>query len=91
MGTAKNGARDLYSKLSEEKLRALGDNPQVRMIEIKLSQGAKPGKGGILPGAKVTEEIAKIRGIEVGRDAISPNRYLDVNSVSDLLDLIHRV
>jgi glutamate synthase domain-containing protein 2 len=91
MGTAKNGVRDLYGKLSEKKLRALGDTPQVRMIEIKLSQGAKPGKGGILPGAKVTEEIAKIRGIEIGRDAISPNRHLDVNSVSDLLDLIHRV
>jgi len=56
-----------------------------------MSQGAKPGKGGILPGGKVTEEIANIRGIPVGGDAISPNRHLDINSNSDLLDMIQRV
>ena len=50
------------------------------MIEIKLSQGAKFGKGGILPGAKVTPEIAEIRGIPVGHDSISPNRHKDINS-----------
>ena len=58
------------------------------MVEIKLSQGAKPGKGGILPGAKVTPEIAAIRGIEPGHDSISPNRHLDVECNDDLLDLI---
>ena len=62
------------------KLRAVAAHPQVRMIEIKLSQGAKPGKGGILPGAKVTPEIAEIRGIPVGHDSISPNRHKDINS-----------
>ena len=61
------------------------------VCEIKLSQGAKPGKGGILPAAKVTEEIARIRGIEAGRDSISPNRHPEVNSAADLLDLIARV
>jgi glutamate synthase domain-containing protein 2 len=61
------------------------------MFEIKLSQGAKPGKGGILPGTKVNEEIARIRGIPVGQDSISPNRHTDVNNVTDLLNMIERV
>lgn len=91
MGTAKNGVRDLEGNLSEEKLSLLATHEQVRMVEIKLSQGAKPGKGGILPGAKVTEEIAEVRGIPMGSDAISPNRHRDVNSAGDLLDLIGRV
>jgi glutamate synthase domain-containing protein 2 len=61
------------------------------MFEIKLSQGAKPGKGGILPGEKVSAEIAEIRGIPIGEDSISPNRHPDVNSVDNLLDMINRV
>jgi glutamate synthase domain-containing protein 2 len=61
------------------------------MIEIKLSQGAKPGKGGILPGGKVTPEIASIRGIPVGHDSISPNRHMDIESNSELLDQIEHV
>jgi glutamate synthase domain-containing protein 2 len=61
------------------------------MFEIKLSQGAKPGKGGILPGSRVTAEIAAIRGIEEGQDSISPNRHPDINSESDLLDMIVRI
>ena len=91
IGTAKYGVRDLDGQLSEDKLRAVAAHPQVRMIEIKLSQGAKPGKGGILPGAKVTPEIAEIRGIAVGHDSISPNRHKDIHSEADLLDLIARV
>ncbi|NKB77070.1 MAG: FMN-binding glutamate synthase family protein [Gammaproteobacteria bacterium] len=91
IGTAKYGVRDEHGNLSDEKLREIAAHDQVKMFEIKLSQGAKPGKGGILPGDKVTEEIAKIRGIEVGEPSISPNRHLDVNSVTDLLDMIFRV
>ena len=91
IGTAKFGVRDLGGNLSEEKLREVASHPQVKMFEIKLSQGAKPGKGGILPGAKVTEEIAKIRGIEVGQAAISPNRHVDINNSDELLDMIERV
>ncbi|MBI2993291.1 MAG: FMN-binding glutamate synthase family protein [Gammaproteobacteria bacterium] len=91
MGTAKYGVRDLDGNLSEEKLLELSSHEQVRMIEIKLSQGAKPGKGGILPAAKVTEEIAKIRGIQAGEDSISPNRHLEVKSNAELLDMIERV
>ena len=58
------------------------------MFEIKLSQGAKPGKGGILPAAKVNQEIATIRGIPIHTDSISPNRHPDINSISELLDVI---
>ena len=61
------------------------------MFEIKMSQGAKPGKGGLLPGAKVTDEVASIRGIPKGQDSISPNGHEEVSSVADLLDMIHRV
>jgi glutamate synthase domain-containing protein 2 len=61
------------------------------MFEIKLSQGAKPGKGGILPAAKVTAEIAAIRGIPEGEDSISPNRHPDIDDLDDLLDQIARI
>jgi glutamate synthase domain-containing protein 2 len=91
IGTAKNGVRDLEGNLSDDKIREVAAHETVRMFEIKMSQGAKPGKGGILPGGKVTEEIATIRGIPVGGDAISPNRHIDINSNSDLLDMIQRV
>ena len=56
-----------------------------------MSQGAKPGKGGILPGGKVTEEIARIRGIAVGSDSISPNRHPEIESASALLDMIAHI
>jgi len=91
IGTAKYGVRDDEGNLSDEKLKQTAAHEQVKMFEIKLSQGAKPGKGGILPGAKVTEQIAKIRGIEVGKDSISPNRHTDINNTTDLLDMIQRI
>lgn len=91
IGTAKYGVRDDDGKLSEEKLKQLAGYPQVKMFEIKLSQGAKPGKGGILPADKVTAEIAQIRGIEQGRASLSPNRHPDINSPGDLLDMIDAV
>ena len=91
IGTAKNGVRDLAGNLSDDKLREVAAHEQLRMFEIKLSQGAKPGKGGILPGAKVTEEIASIRGIQRGEDAISPNRHLDISSNDDLINMIEHV
>jgi glutamate synthase domain-containing protein 2 len=90
-GTAKYGVRDEAGRLSDDKLRAVAAHEQVRMIEIKLSQGAKPGKGGILPGRKVTPEIAAIRGIPEGQASISPNRHEDIASVDDLLAMIGRV
>lgn len=91
IGTAKYGVRDGAGNFDLEKLRGLAAKPQVRMFEIKLSQGAKPGKGGILPGEKVNDEIALIRGIPEGEDSISPNRHPEIGTVSDLLDFIHRV
>ncbi|MEW8265925.1 MAG: FMN-binding glutamate synthase family protein [Candidatus Thiodiazotropha sp.] len=91
IGTAKFGVRDRDGNLSDERLREIAAHDAVCMFEIKLSQGAKPGKGGILPAAKVTPEIAQIRGIEVGRDAISPNRHPDINSADDLLNMIERI
>ena len=91
MGTAKYGVRDKDGNLSDEKLKDIASHEQVKMIEVKLSQGAKPGKGGILPGGKVTAEIAKIRGIPEGEDSISPNRHPDINNAEDLLDMINRI
>jgi glutamate synthase domain-containing protein 2 len=91
IGTAKYGVRDLEGNLDDGKLKQLAAYEQVRMFEIKLSQGAKPGKGGILPGAKVSPQIAEIRGIRVGEDSISPNRHPDINSVDDLLDVINHI
>jgi len=63
-------------------------HPQVRCIEIKLSQGAKPGKGGILPGSKVTAEIARIRGIPEGKDCYSPNAHSEFDTVDEMIDFI---
>jgi glutamate synthase domain-containing protein 2 len=91
IGTAKYGARDADGNLCDDRLRELAAHPQVKMFELKLSQGAKPGKGGILPGAKVTGEIAEIRGISAGQDSISPNRHTDFDDIGGLLDLIHRL
>jgi glutamate synthase domain-containing protein 2 len=91
IGTAKYGVRDGNGSLDEERLRKIAALPQVKMFCIKLSQGAKPGRGGILPGSKVTEEIAGIRGIEQGKASISPSRHRDVTDIPSLVALINRV
>jgi len=91
MGTAKYGVRDEHGNLSEDRLREIAAHPEVRMFEVKLAQGAKPGKGGILPGAKVTAEIAAIRGIPQGQDSISPNRHKDIGNVRELGRFVDRV
>jgi len=91
IGTAKYGVRDQHGNLSDDKLREVAAIPQVRMFELKLSQGAKPGKGGILPAAKVTEEIVEIRGIPAYQDSISPNRHVEIDCVSGLLDVIGHI
>ena len=91
IGTAKYGVRTSDGKLDDEKLLAICANKQVKMVSIKLGQGAKPGMGGLLPAAKVTEEIAAIRGIPVGRDSQSPNRHLDIGNVSQLMDSIAHI
>ena len=91
MGTAKYGVRDARGDLSEDRLREIAAHERVRMFEVKLSQGAKPGKGGILPGVKVTAEIAAIRGIPAGQDSISPNRHRDIGNVRELGLFVQRV
>ena len=89
IGTARYGIRDQQGEFSKQ--RALELAGRVSAFEIKLSQGAKPGKGGVLPGGKVTEEIAKIRGIPAGQDSLSPNRHSDIANIDELLDRIHMI
>lgn len=91
IGTAKYGVRDEAGHLSADRLRELAAHPSVRAFEIKLSQGAKPGKGGVLPAAKVTPEIAAIRGIPMGVDSLSPNRHPDIGNIDQLLDRVVHV
>ena len=88
IGTAKYGVRDEQGRFSPDKLREIAGKPQVKMIELKLSQGAKPGKGGLLPGLKVTPDIAATRGIPVGKPSVSPNRHPEIDNVGQLLDHI---
>ncbi len=88
IGTANYGIRDDRGQFSRERAREIAAYPQVKAFEIKLSQGAKPGKGGVLPAAKVTEQIAHIRGIPAHIDSISPNRHVDIANVDELLDRI---
>jgi glutamate synthase domain-containing protein 2 len=85
IGTAKYGVRTADGRLDDAKLAEVAALDQVRMFELKLSQGAKPGKGGILPAVKVTREIAKIRGIAPFKDSISPNRHPEIGNVPELL------
>src|SRR5574337_112302 len=91
IGTAKYGVRTPDGKLDDGKLLAICAHQQVKMVSIKLGQGAKPGMGGLLPGAKVTAEIAAIRGIPVGQDSQSPNRHLDIANVAQLTDAITHI
>ena len=91
-GTGYFGVRDEDGKFSMEKMKALvKDNPQVRAIEVKLSQGAKPGKGGVLPGSKITAEIAKIRGVERGKDVLSPPTHSAFEGIDGLIDFIEAI
>jgi glutamate synthase domain-containing protein 2 len=91
VGTGYFGARDDAGRFSMEAFLESVASARVRAIEIKLSQGAKPGLGGLLPAAKVTEEIARIRKIPIGRDCVSPaahTAFHDVDSMLDFIDLI---
>jgi glutamate synthase domain-containing protein 2 len=91
-GTGYFGVRDKDGNFSMEKIKQLvNDNPFIKAIEIKLSQGAKPGKGGVLPGAKITQEIANIRGVEVGKDVLSPPNHSAFSNVRELLHFIEDI
>lgn len=90
LGTAKFNVSNEDLSLNLEKLEKVSSDPQVKMIEIKLSQGAKPGKGGILPASKVDAEIAKARGSEIGVASISPNGHIEAKDLDGLLKLIYQ-
>jgi glutamate synthase domain-containing protein 2 len=92
MGTGYFGCRELDGRFSLARLRDLAAaHPQIRAIEIKLSQGAKPGIGGVLPRAKITPEIAAIRGIRSDRDCVSPAAHTAFSDADSLLDFVERV
>jgi len=91
-GTGYFGVRSKDGNFSMEKLKILVDeNPCIKAIELKLSQGAKPGKGGVLPGAKITSEIAKIRGVEVGKDVLSPATHKAFDTIPELVQFIEDI
>lgn len=91
-GTGYFGVRDKNGNFSMEKLVELvSNNPFIRAIEVKLSQGAKPGKGGVLPGAKITKQIADIRGVEIGKDVLSPPNHSAFNTVPELVNFVEDI
>ena len=91
IGTGYFGCRDARGGFSLERFLETVASAPVRAIEIKLSQGAKPGLGGVLPARKVTPEIAKIRLVQVGQDCISPSAHSAFSDVSSLLDFVERL
>ena len=91
-GTGYFGVRAEDGGFSMEKMKKLiENNPFIRAIEVKLSQGAKPGKGGVLPGAKITHQIAEIRGVEVGKDVLSPPNHKAFSNVPEMVDFIELI
>lgn len=91
IGSGYFGCRQDDGSFSEEKFVANAIDPQVKMIELKLSQGAKPGHGGVLPGAKVTAEIAAARGVPEGVDCISPASHSAFSTPLEMLAFIARL
>ena len=91
IGTAYFGCRDEQGRFELARLIDLVQSAPVRAIEIKLSQGAKPGLGGVLPAAKITPEIARIRGIPQGVDCVSPSRHAEFSDVDSMLDWVETI
>ncbi|MCO8129087.1 FMN-binding glutamate synthase family protein [Acidimicrobiia bacterium EGI L10123] len=91
LGTAYFGARDADGQFDLDKVVATVERHPVRAIEVKLSQGAKPGMGGLLPAAKVSGEIAEIRGVEPGVTVASPGRHPEFDDVPGLVDFVERI
>jgi glutamate synthase domain-containing protein 2 len=90
-GPAKYGVRTDGGEVDWDRLSEIGERPQVKAIEIKVGQGAKPGKGGILPAVKVTPQIAEIRGIEAGKASQSPNRFSEFSNSREMIEFVERV
>ena len=91
IGSGYFGCRNDDGTFSDEKFIANATNPQVKMVELKLSQGAKPGHGGVLPGAKVTPEIAAARGVPVGVDCISPASHSAFSTPIEMMHFIAKL
>jgi glutamate synthase domain-containing protein 2 len=92
VGTGYFGCREPDGRFSLPKLKAtIARAPQIRAIEVKLSQGAKPGVGGLLPRAKITREIAEIRGIPMDRDCLSPAGHSEFRNADEMLDFIELI
>ena len=85
------GCRDERGRFDEQKFAQSARDPQVKLIEVKLSQGAKPGHGGVLPGAKVTPEIAATRGVPPGVDCVSPASHSEFSTPAGLLQFVERL
>jgi glutamate synthase domain-containing protein 2 len=88
IGTAYFGCRDGRGRFDLDRLKDLVASAPVRALEIKLSQGAKPSLGGLLPGAEVSAEIAAVRGVPEGRDCVSPSRHAEFTDTDSLLDWV---
>jgi glutamate synthase domain-containing protein 2 len=91
IGSGYFGCRNPDGSFCAEKFAAVATDPQIKMVEIKLSQGAKPGHGGVLPAAKVTAEIAAIRGVPAGQDCISPSRHSAFSTPIGLLQMVEQM
>ena len=91
IGSGYFGCRAADGGFDPDKFAAVASDPQIRMIEVKLSQGAKPGHGGVLPKAKITPEIAAIRGVPLDRDCISPACHSAFSSPVELLEFLDRL
>ena len=92
VGTGYFGIRNEDGSFSMEKLVNLTtENPQVRAIEIKLSQGAKPGKGGVLPASKITREISEIRHVPMGKDVLSPPNHSAFGNMTELVEFVEAI
>src|SRR5690606_12941735 len=85
------GCRDEDGRFDLSRLLDVVDRAPVKAIEVKLSQGAKPGLGGLLPKAKITPEIAAIRGIRQGQDCVSPSRHAEFSDVDSMLDWVEMI
>lgn len=91
-GTGYYGVRSPEGSFSMEKMKKIvTENSKVRAIEVKLSQGAKPGKGGVLPGSKITKEISEIRGVPIGKDVLSPPNHKAFGNVQEMVDFVESI
>jgi glutamate synthase domain-containing protein 2 len=91
LGSGYFGARAADGSFDAVKYAEAASDPQIKMVELKLSQGAKPGHGGVLPAAKVTEEISRIRGVPMGQDCISPASHAVFSTPTGLLEFVARM